>query len=91
MHNLVVHVSGSVDWDGLMDVMGWIEDESLLSLGSKDTLSSIIKLIGILHGAILFYGNNMLGIGLYFYAPRLGIIHIYRRSFRVYWYVEAAI
>jgi hypothetical protein len=35
----------AVGWDGHMDVRGWSSDEPLLSLGSKDTLSSIMDLI----------------------------------------------
>jgi hypothetical protein len=77
-----------VGWDGHMDVRGWSSDELLLSLGSKDTLNSIMALIQRLHGVVIIYDSKLSRVGICFYTPRMGIIHIYRRSSRVFWYED---
>lgn len=47
-----------------------------------------MDMIHRLHGTFLIYTNNLSKVGMCFYAPMLGIIHIFKRPLRVKWIVN---
>ncbi|GLJ07341.1 hypothetical protein SUGI_0064810 [Cryptomeria japonica] len=76
------------DWDCHFGVRGLGNDEFLPSLGSNDTFCFILDLVYWLHGTVLIYNSSLIGFGMCFYAPRLGVVYVSRRPLWVEWSVD---